>query len=245
MQYDVHAHLDLYKDRNAVISRLEQQKIYVVSMTNLPELYEKYCQEYPQLSHVRFALGLHPELAKKYAQQLPRFMSLLPKARYVGEIGLDYSFGKSTDDKKVQRQVFEQIIISCKECTDPKILSIHSRAAANDIIGIVGKYHGQVILHWLSDKNVRIDEAIDNKYYFSINNQMAHYQSGQTLIQRMPINRILVESDAPFTKGNSHNYLLEQLIGTVEQLAAIYGVSLEQMQGIVSDNFKRLLNNEK
>lgn len=245
MQYDVHAHLDLYKDRDAIISKLEQQKVYILSMTNLPVLYEKYCREYPSLSHVRFALGLHPELAKKFAKQLPRFMFLLPKARYVGEIGLDYSSKKSTEDREVQRRVFELIIKGCKECADPKILSIHSRAAANDIIGIVGKYHGQVILHWLSDKNVRIDEAIDNEYYFSINNQMVHYQSGQTLIKRMPINRILVESDAPFTKGNSHNYIVEQLTGTVEQLADIYGVSLEQMQGIVSGNFKRLLKNEK
>ena len=245
MRYDVHAHLDLYKDRNTVIRRVEQQKIYVVSMTNLPELYEKYCQEYHLLSHFRFALGLHPELAKDYVQQLPRFLSLLPKARYVGEVGLDYSAQRSADDKKVQREVFEQIIVGCKGCTYPKILSIHSRAAANDIIYIVGKYHGQIIFHWLSDKNVRIDKALENGYYFSVNSQMARYRSGQTLIQKIPIDRILVESDAPFTKGNSHDYLVEQLDGTVEQLAAIYGMSLEQMQGIMSDNFKRLLNNEK
>lgn len=40
MQFDVHAHLDLYKNRDEVIKKAEQHKIYVVSMTNLPELYE-------------------------------------------------------------------------------------------------------------------------------------------------------------------------------------------------------------
>jgi TatD DNase family protein len=95
------------------------------------------------------------------------------------------------------------------------------------------------------DKNVRIDEAINTGYYFSINSQMVRYQNGQSLIRKMPIDRILVESDAPFTKGNSSDYAVEQLAGTVEQLADIYGMSLKQMQNILSGDFKRLLKNEK
>ena len=245
MLYDIHAHLDLYEDLDAVIRNVEQKKIYVISMTNLPELYEKYCKEYPSLSHVRFALGLHPELAKKYGKQLPHFMELLPKARYIGEIGLDFSKQKSEDDKRIQRKIFEKIIESCKKCVNQKILSIHSRNAANEIIDIIGKYHGQIIFHWLSDKNVRINEAIDNGYYFSINNQMASYQSGQNMIRKMSIYRLLVESDAPFTKGNDHFYAVEQLDNTVGKLANIFGIPLEEMRSIISDNFKRLLNNEK
>jgi TatD DNase family protein len=245
MRYDVHAHLDLYRDRDAVIGRMEQQKIYVVSMTNLPELYDKYCHEYPSLSFVRFALGFHPELAKDYAERLPYFMSLLPKARFIGEIGLDFSKQKSDDDKRLQRKIFEQIVEGCKKCVDPKILSIHSRNAANEIIDTVGKYHGQIILHWLSDKNLRMSEAIDYGYYFSINKQMASYQNGQNLIRKMPVNRLLIESDAPFTKENNQSYMEAQLNDTVEQLAEIFGVSSEKMQDITSNNFRRLLNNEK
>jgi TatD DNase family protein len=244
MQFDVHAHLDLYKNRDEVIKKAEQHKIYVVSMTNLPELYEKYIREYPSLSYVRFALGLHPELVKDYANQFPLFLSLFSKARYIGEIGLDYSKPKSDDDKRLQRQVFEQIIDNCKRCSDPKILSVHSRNAANEIIEIIGRYHGQVILHWLSDRNVKLNEAIDNGYYFSINKQMASYQSGQKLIRKIPINRLLIESDAPFTKGNNPSYAIEQLADTVKQLAFIFGVSLDEINNTLSDNFRRLLRNE-
>lgn len=244
MQFDVHAHLDLYKNRDEVINKAEQHRIYVVSMTNLPELYEKYIREYPSLSHVRFALGLHPELAKDHANQLPLFLSLFPKARYIGEIGLDYSKPKDDADKRLQRQIFEQIIDNCKRCSDPKILSIHSRNAANEIIEIIGRYHGQVILHWLSDKNVKLSEAVDNGYYFSINNQMASYQSGQNLIRKIPIHRLLIESDAPFTKGNSLYYAIDQLVDTTKQLSAIFGFSLDEMSNILSNNFRRLLNNE-
>lgn len=244
MQFDVHAHLDLYKNRGDIINNAEQHKIYVISMTNLPELYEKYLREYPSLSHVRFALGLHPELVINHVNQLPLFLSLLSKARYIGEIGLDYSKTKSDADKKLQQQIFEQIIDCCKRCSDPKILSIHSRNAANEAIDIIDRYHGQVILHWLSDKNVKLNKAVDNGYYFSINRQMASYQSGQNLIRKMPIQRLLIESDAPFTKGNEASYAIEQLADIVIQLATIFGVSLDEMNNTLSDNFRRLLKNE-
>jgi TatD DNase family protein len=245
MRFDVHAHLDLYKNRNDVINEAEQNKIYVISMTNLPELYVKYLREYPSLSHVRFALGLHPELVIDHASQLPLFLSLLSKARYLGEIGLDYSKTKSDGEKKLQQQVFEQIIDGCKRCSDPKILSIHSRNAANEAIDIIGRYHGQVIFHWLSDKNVKLNEAVNNGYYFSINRQMALYQSGQNLIREMPLNRLLIESDAPFTKGNEAFYAIEQLANTVKQLATIFGVPLDDMNNTLSDNFRRLLKKQR
>jgi len=245
MLFDVHAHLDLYKNRDEVISKAEQSKIYVISMTNLPELYEKYVREYPSLSHVRFALGLHPELVKDHTKQLPLFLSLLQKARYIGEIGLDYSKPRSDAEKRLQRQVFEQIIDNCKKCGDPKIVNIHSRNAANEIIEIIGRYHGQVILHWLSDKNVKLNEAINNGYYFSINSQMASYQSGQKLIRKMPLHRLLIESDAPFTKGNSPSYSIGQLVDTAKQMSVIFGFSLDEMIKTLSDNFRRLLKNER
>ena len=244
MQFDVHAHLDLYEKRDSVIREIEQQKIYVISMTNLPRLYEKYILDYPSLSYVRFALGLHPELVVNYANQLPLFISLLSKARYVGEIGLDFSGQKSSAEKRLQIEVFEQIISHCKKCSAPKILSIHSRNAANDIIDIIGTYHGNVILHWLSDRNVRIHDAIDYGYYFSVNSQMVSCQSGQNLIRKMPLDRLLIESDAPFTNGNVTKYTVEKLSDTVKQLAAIWGISLGRMKNTLSENFINILTNE-
>jgi TatD DNase family protein len=91
---------------------------------------------------------------------------------------------------------------------------------------------------------VKLNEAIDNGYYFSINKQMASYQSVQKLIRKIPINRLLIESDAPFTKGNNPSYAIEQLADTVKQLAFILGVSLDEINNTLSDNFRRLLRNE-
>ena len=67
---------------------------------------------------------------------------------------------------------------------------------------------------------------------------------GQNLIRKIPIHRLLIESDAPFTKGNSLYYAIDQLVDTTKQLSAIFGFSLDEMSNILSNNFRRLLNNE-
>ena len=39
--YDTHFHLDLQKDRNVAIREIEENKIYTIAVTNLPDLYRK------------------------------------------------------------------------------------------------------------------------------------------------------------------------------------------------------------
>jgi TatD DNase family protein len=120
MIYDTHVHIDLYKDRNSVIDYIENKKIYTIAVTNLPKLYRKYQKIYSSLKYIRFALGFHPELVFKYYSQIDEFMELLPCAKYIGEIGLDFSQGKSSIDKDMQLETFNKIILNCKKYMDKK-----------------------------------------------------------------------------------------------------------------------------
>lgn len=87
--YDTHFHLDLQKDRSAVIREIEQNQIYTLAVTNLPDLYRKEIREIKS-RYIRLALGLHPELVHQYKNQIPMMWDLLPEARYIGEVGLDF-----------------------------------------------------------------------------------------------------------------------------------------------------------
>lgn len=68
--YDTHFHLDLQKDRFAAIREIEQQQIYTIAVTNLPDLYRKESVEL-RSKYIRFALGFHPELIHLYKKQIP------------------------------------------------------------------------------------------------------------------------------------------------------------------------------
>jgi TatD DNase family protein len=235
--YDVHAHIDLYGDRNSVISYIESKQIYTIAVTNLPKLYKKYQSEYLPLKYIRFALGFHPELVCKYYSQIDDFMELLPCARYIGEIGLDFSQGKSSIDKNAQLEVFNKIILNCRKCTDKKILSLHSRNATNEVVNIVNGYHGKVIMHWFSGNMSDLDDAINAGFYFSINNQMINNNKGRRIIERIPINRILTETDAPFSKMTKFGYCLESIDYVCQQLSNIKKIDYENVIKNLTKNF--------
>jgi TatD DNase family protein len=242
MVYDVHAHIDLYDDKKNVISYIENKKIYTISMTNLPEIYLDYQKSTLPLKYIRFALGFHPELVEKYKSQIDCFLKLLPDVKYVGEIGLDFSHGKTTNDKNIQLKIFNEILANCKICLDKKILNIHSRNATKEVIDILNGYHGKVIMHWFSGNIFDLNNGINAGCYFSINNQMVDTPHGKELIEQVPINKILMETDAPFTKMSKTKYNIENLIYIYKQLAFIKKMNYDDLIKQLSSNFYSLID---
>lgn len=88
---DAHMHCDLYKDRKFVADYIEnQKKSYTISVTSLPDLFEKYYHEYQKYKYMKLALGFHPELVLNIKIYYQFFLEMLIKTRYIGEIGLDF-----------------------------------------------------------------------------------------------------------------------------------------------------------
>src|SRR5207237_7025951 len=100
--------------------------------------------------YVRAALGLHPQLVKEHAHELTIWRDLLPRARYVGEVGLDAgpAHYKSFD---AQKAVFETILRDCA-AHGGKILTIHSVRAAAAVLYMIETHlpatRGRAVLHW-------------------------------------------------------------------------------------------------
>lgn len=240
-RYDTHMHVDLYKNTKEVINYIEENKSYTIAVTNLPILYGKYCRQYQDLKYVRFALGLHPELAFQYKEQIPQMIEYIKFAKYIGEVGLDYST-TNLDNRETQRIAFRKVIEQCDKYGG-KILTVHSRRAAKDVLSIIGdSFNGKVILHWFSGTLRELMTAVKNGYYFSINSDMINSKNGVELIRNMPLDRILVESDAPFTKDTKNTYSLDFTLKVEEGLSKIKGVKAESVNQILRKNFKSLLD---
>ena len=242
MLYDVHAHIDLYEDREDVISYIESKKIYTLAMTNLPGIYEKYQKIYLPFKHIRFALGFHPELVLQYCSQLEYFLKLLPYAKYIGEIGLDFSHTRTSQDKNVQLKIFNEIIKYCKSFSDNKILNIHSRNAASEVIDIINGYHGKAVLHWFSGKISDVYNGINADCFFSVNNQMIDTRRGRELIEQVPVEKLLIETDAPFSKMTSSKYCIESINYVYKQLSLIKKTNYDVLQKQLSENFYSLID---
>src|SRR5690606_41972395 len=104
MLFDTHLHLDLFTEPKKLIEAIENQKIYTIAVTNLPQVFlntQKLCEG---LKYIRPALGYHPELAFKFSNQFDLFLELIDQTRYIGEIGLDNQ-RKTIEDFTSQKKI--------------------------------------------------------------------------------------------------------------------------------------------
>lgn len=237
---DAHMHFDLYHNRNEVLDYIEKNNSYTIAVTNLPDLFERYLHLCDKRKFIQIALGFHPELACQYFDQIFKFDRYLSATKYVGEVGLDFTT-KDKVNRNIQDKVFSHIVHSCNK-VGGKILTVHSRRAEKRVMEILEKLSScGVILHWYSGSLMLLDEAIKRGYYISVNHQMLQSVNGRKIINSIPIEHILIESDAPFTKGLNKDYSIEFIDSIYQYICDVRGLSERELSMILKNNFRTLL----
>lgn len=241
---DTHCHLDLFKEIQNKVKQEDNLPIKTITVTNSPTFYAPNVGLFRTCKNIRIGLGLHPELVMQFRNQLNVLESEIQNTRFIGEVGLDAS-KDHLHSYDFQVSIFRTILTLVKN-ENNKILTVHSRNAAKDVIQYLN-YHlkgsnCKVILHWYTGNSVELLKAIDNGYYFSINHKMLQSNKSRELIKLIPINRILTETDAPFTFDNIIKDRLSSLNSTVKGLSIITGKKETEMKSLIYDNFKMLLS---
>lgn len=240
---DFHCHLDLYPDHEAAIARADAARVYTLTVTTTPKAWRRNFELTRGTRYVRAALGLHPQLAADRAAELRLWEQYLFETRYIGEVGLDAGprYYKSLD---IQKRVFRTILQRCAEAGG-KILTVHSVRSAPAVLNMVEQYlpqdRGVVVLHWFtgSRSDARRGESLG--CYFSINSEMMRSKRGRELVAGLPENRILTETDGPFTMTEGRPAEPADYKDTIFQLAQVRNVSAEYMADSVTENLRRLL----
>lgn len=197
---DTHFHLDLFENPVTLAREIEGAKVYTIAVTNAPSVFHYTEKLAIGKKYFRAAIGLHPELALAREGELPQMWDCMERTRYVGEIGLDYK-ALNSEQRKRQRKIFSSILERSAGFGD-KILSIHSRGCAEDVIAAIGSdFPGQVILHWYTGNTKNLKLAIRHGFYFSANLKMATSISDKRNIAQIPFDRLLTESDGPFVSS--------------------------------------------
>lgn len=183
------------------IEKVENTGNIVIGMTNLPSHFDLGYEHIRKYKKVRLALGFHPQLADEHKEELSLFANYLRRTSYIGEIGLDFS-SEYVSTRDIQISCLKYIL---KELQGKnKIISVHSRHAEKELFSLLLDYNiKNVIFHWYSGPLSLIPEIINKGYYFSINEAMTLSTSGRRIIEKIPDERILTESDAPFNRKNN------------------------------------------
>lgn len=224
MIIDTHCHYDMMESPEDYISKVENTGNIVIGMTNLPSHFDMGYEHIRKYKKVRLALGFHPQLADEHKDELSLFARYIGRTSYVGEIGLDFS-SEYISTKDIQISCLKYILEELQGKN--KIISLHSRRAEKELFSLLLDYNiKNAIFHWYSGPLSLIPEIISEGYYFSINEAMTLSASGKKIIEKIPKDRILTESDAPFNRKNNIT-------------AALRNISLEEKQ--IEKNFRLLM----
>jgi len=239
---DFHCHLDLYTDFETLVSECDQKKIHTLTVTTTPRAWPRNFDLASATQHLRVALGIHPQLVSERANELSLWKEYLPQARYIGEVGLDAGpkFYKSFD---LQKQIFEEILRQCAT-SGGKILTVHSVRAVPTVLNMIETYllhtDCKVVLHWFTGSPKEGKTAVDLGCYFSVNSEMLKNHRHHNLIKELPVNRILTETDGPFTQINGRPSRPEDVKATLKEISAIKGFNLDQLSSQILCNLKEL-----
>lgn len=255
MIFDTHAHYDseaFDQDRAALLESLPASGVHAVM--NVAASLES-CTTTLKLAHetpfMYAALGVHPSESAPMSEgsihwirglcQAPENQN---KVKAIGEIGLDYYWEEPDHD--TQKKWFVRQLDLARELKLPVI--IHSRDAARDTLDIMkssgaGDIGG--VVHCFSYGKEIAREYLNMGFYIGIGGVLT-FKNARKLVetaQYAPLESIVLETDCPYLapvpnrgKRNSSLYL-----GAVaDQLAAIKGVSREEVEQVTWENARRL-----
>lgn len=237
---DFHCHLDLYADPMKVYDEVKRRKTEVLAVTTSPRAFAKTTQYFQGADSVRVALGFHPELVKQRPSEKQLFLEQMRHVRFLGEIGID---GSPRAKQSIPEQVeFFDEVIHAASAYGRKILSIHSRGAVKEVLGILGKYKGDYVpvLHWFTGSIQDVGKAIELGCWFSVNPNMCFTATGKRVIRCIPINRMLPETDAPFTQKEGVPYMPWDRTVTA-YIAKENSIGFQNMSDIFHDNLLKVI----
>lgn len=232
---DSHCHLGQYLNATQVMERARTAGVSIVAATESPDEYRRLRSRVGPRAGVIIGLGLHPSShAIRLPGQLNRFFRLLPDAVWVSEIGLDYAEA-SASDRRNQNAMLDAILEHGLMQT--KLVSMHSRRAATDVVAKLGGLGNQVVLHWFSGGIAVAERAADLGVRFSFNMPMLQSEKGLALLAAVPQHQVLLETDGPFASRSRTPSEPADLLAAIPTIANVWKVEIEEAHRKLVANF--------
>ena len=238
---DFHCHLDLYPDPQSIARECVSRGLYVLSVTNTPSAWEGTRALQQDAPRLRTGLGLHPQLVESRRHEVSLFEKLISETNYVGEIGLDGG-PKYKSSWINQQHVFRKILRVCSKAGG-RVLSIHSKQAADAVLKELKAYPdaGTPVLHWFSGSERALEKAVDQGCWFSVGPTMLSGARGRRLLARMPPDRVLTETDGPFTQVERRALLPWEVSRALPILSELWELTADEVDRRLSSNLRRLV----
>ena len=249
---DSHCHLNykgLGEQQTEILARARESG--VVAMLNIATRereWDEVLATAEREGDVSATVGIHPHEADEHphidtAKLVAR--AVHPRVVGIGETGLDYYYDHS--DRARQQASFRAHIAASRETGLPLI--VHTRDAEDDTAAILaeemgkGAYPG--VIHCFTASDAFADKALDLGFYISISGIVTFKNARelQATAARLPLDRLLIETDAPFLAPVPHRGKTGEpafVADTCRFLAQLRGQDPDELAETTRANFHTL-----
>ena len=216
----------------------------IITGTDLDKSRQAIClaEQYP--AHLSTTAGVHPHDASQFSIQTANELRTLATSKHVvaiGECGLDFNRNFSTPEQQIF--AFEQQLRLACELSLPVFL--HERDAFETQIALLTKYHNQLkggVVHCFTGDVEQMKCYLNLGLYIGITGWVCDLKRGQALrdaVKSIPLNRILLETDAPYLrpKGLANNRKVDNgnnepayLPFIAEEVASLMAIDIQVLQ---------------
>lgn len=244
MFVDSHCHIlkNYYENINLVLKNAENNSVnrFINSAYNYKSSLEviNLCNSYKNMFG---AIGLHPEnCLEDFDYDI--FNNLSNKIVAVGEIGLDYHYGKENKDKQIE--IFRKQLKIAESLNLPVV--IHSRDANLDTINILKEYNVKGVIHSFSGSLETAMIYIKMGFILGINGVVTFKNCNlKNILVNIPLEFIVLETDSPYLtpvpyRGQKNEPARIKDIALF--LCDIYNLDINELAKITNENIKRVFD---
>lgn len=264
---DTHCHLDHIKfdtDRAAVIARAQATGVIRILV---PGLHHRSSREALQLaeSHpgVYAAVGFHPADLEKFTEQTfaeVKELASHPKVVAIGEIGIDYYWVKESDQRAVQRERLEKQLAFAREINKPVVIHMREEndawigEASRDLLKILEAWQVNLqsplgdspgVFHSFNGNLETAQKALELNFFIGVTGPVTYKnaQEKRDIIRQVPLDRLLIETDAPFLTPVPHRGKRNEpafVCHIADKIGEIHSKSPAEVAALTTANAARL-----
>lgn len=201
-------------------------------------------------------VGLHPWWARRAgrgsATEIDLLCEVAAQERLIGEVGLDFS-ARFAGSEPLQVQAFDRLCDAlAQHPLTGRVISIHAVRSAGIVLDVL-ESHGLlipnsdspvIIFHWFSGTSDELVRARNAGCYFSVNERMLASKRGREYTRQIPLDRLLLETDAPAEPNTetSAQSLIRSLTRTSERIASLKKCDIKHIESAVLANARSVFD---
>lgn len=234
---DAHCHLDFDRfdeDRTEVLERCRKELDFIVVAGCDPDRNEAVKELCSSRDFLVPCYGLHPTFTDSFDrvdEVKQQVKNGNPVA--VGEIGLDHHHVTDERTQQRQKEIFIEMLELAEELDKPVV--VHSRSAEERCVELVKEHDVRALFHCFNGDPELAERIIENDNLVGITTQVLYSSNIQELAEKLPLESILLETDAPFLYPDGRNEPVN-VKESAEKIAELRGMSAQKVVDTTTEN---------